>query len=99
MAISAWLVWISGPLDRIYVQIVLFFLQPGLNIVWSFLFFRLRNPRQPLIEVFALWAAILLTMISFLSADFIAGLLLIPYIAWVSVVVFLNYEILRLNPR
>jgi len=99
MAISVWLVWVSGPLDQIYVQIILFFFQLGLNVAWSFLFFWLRDLRLALMEVVALWAAILLTMISFLFADVIAGLLLVPYITWVSVASLLNYAILRLNPK
>lgn len=98
MAIAAWLVWISRPFEQMIVQMFLFFFQLGLNVAWSFLFFGLKKLKAAFVEVLIFWASILLTLISFLFADVLAGLLFISYLAWVSVASLLNYEILRLNP-
>ena len=43
MAIAAWLIWISGSFDQISIQMFLFFVQLGLNALWSVLFFGIRN--------------------------------------------------------
>jgi len=37
-------------------------------------------------------------MVGFYSIDTLSALLLIPYIAWVSVAALLNLSIIRLNP-
>jgi len=45
----------------------------------------------------ALWFAIVFTVQAFFRISRIAGLLLIPYLLWVSFAALLNEEIWRLN--
>ena len=68
-----------------------------LNIGWSVLFFRFRRPDWALAEVAALWLsiAVLALVTGRVSAG--AGLLNLPYLAWVSVAACLNLRIVRLN--
>ena len=47
-------------------------------------------------EIMALWAAILATILLYRQA--VAALPLVPYLAWVTFAAVLNYEIRRLNP-
>jgi tryptophan-rich sensory protein len=51
-----------------------------------------------LVEISIMWIAILLTLLSFLRVQKTAGLLLVPYLAWVSFATFLNFTLWRLNP-
>jgi len=44
-----------------------------------------------------LWVAILITLIRFWRIDKVAGILLIPYLAWVSFAGYLNLGIAILN--
>ena len=44
-----------------------------------------------------MWLAILATIILFFRVSVPAGVLLLPYIAWVSFAALLNAAILRLN--
>lgn len=91
MAVAAWLVWLrKGPL-------VLFYVQLALNFAWSLLFFGLHSPALALIEIVAMWVAILLTLVSFWKVDRRAGWLLVPYLAWVSFAGVLNASIWWLN--
>jgi translocator protein len=91
MAVAAWLVWLrKGSLSLFYVQL-------ALNFAWSFLFFGLHSPALALIDIIALWVAILLTIVSFRKTDTRAGWLLVPYLAWVSFASVLNASIWWLN--
>lgn len=67
------------------------------NILWSLVFFKLHRPDLSLIEVAALWLSIL-TLIVFLSRrSWPAGLLMVPYLVWVSIAAALNYAVVVLN--
>jgi benzodiazapine receptor len=98
MGVSAFLVWRKG-LDNPQVKIALgiFLIQLILNTSWSVVFFGLRSPLGGLIVISALWVAILLTILNFFKISMSAGLLLLPYILWVSFAAVLNLFIWRLN--
>jgi tryptophan-rich sensory protein len=95
MGISLYLVW--NKKKNIKIPLTLFFIQLILNSIWSIIFFGLQNPFYALIEIIILWIMILLTIISFYKVSKKAGLLLLPYIIWVSVATILNYYIWILN--
>jgi tryptophan-rich sensory protein len=65
--------------------------------LWSFFFFGLQNPLAGFIEIILLWVAIAVTIFEFYRLSKKAGLILLPYIIWVSIAAVLNYYILVLN--
>lgn len=75
----------------------LFGLNAFLNILWSLIFFRLHRPDWALVEVAVFWLSIVLLIVVAARPSRPAQLMLVPYIAWVSVASVLNYEIVRLN--
>lgn len=95
MAVAAWLVWQKPAATR--TAMILFFIQLALNSLWSFLFFGARSPGLALIDILALWLALALAVHAFFKHSSNAGLLLLPYLAWVSFAAFLNFSIWRLN--
>ncbi len=97
MGVSAWLVWRQREHARIHGALRLFGLQLLFNGLWSYLFFGLQNPGLALINILFLWAVIACTLISFWKKSRPAGLLLTPYLLWVSFAVYLNFGIWRLN--
>lgn len=97
MAVAAWRVWLAGPWRRTAGPLGLFAVQLVLNVLWSVLFFGLQTPGAALVEIVVLWAAILATTIAFFRYSRSAGALMIPYLAWVSLAVTLNFELWRLN--
>ncbi len=97
MAVSAWLVWRERGLDA-SIPLALFAVQLVLNSLWSILFFGRRDPRSALLEIWVLWVAILATLVSFWTATPLAGLLLVPYLAWVTFAGNLNRIVVRMNP-
>ena len=69
----------------------------ALNILWSLLFFKMQRPDLALIEVVALWLSIVPLVWLPRSYSPLSSLLMLPYIAWVSVAAYLNLAIVRLN--
>jgi tryptophan-rich sensory protein len=97
MAIAAWLVWRRGGFAVRRVSLGLFLLQLLLNALWSPLFFGLHNPALAFVEIVMLWLAILATLLAFWKVRRGVGLLLAPYLAWVSFAAVLNFTLWRLN--
>jgi len=98
MGIAAFLVWNKGLSDqRVKIALSIFVVQLILNFLWSVMFFGLRSPLVGLIEIVVLWVVILLSILYFLKVSNIAGILLVPYILWVSFAAVLNFSIWRLN--
>lgn len=75
----------------------LFALNGFLNILWSLLFFRMQRPDWAMIELVALWISILVLIVVCWRYSKLAGLLLVPYLAWVSFAGALNWSVVRLN--
>ena len=75
----------------------LFALNGALNVSWTVLFFQLRRPDWAMIELVALWISILVLMVTCGRASRTAALLLLPYLAWVSVAGALNWQVIQLN--
>ncbi len=98
MAIAAWLVWRRGGFAAQRVPLGVFLAQLLLNALWSPLFFGLHNPALAFAEIVLLWLAILFTLRLFWNVQRGAGLLLVPYLAWVSFAAVLNFTLWRLNP-
>ena len=94
MAVAAWMVWRvrgwSVPLGLYGVQLVL-------NLAWPGIFFGLRMPGPAFFEIAVLWAVLLATLISFFRARPVAGVLLVPYLIWVTYASALNFALWRLN--
>lgn len=75
----------------------LFFIQLVLNSAWSVIFFGLKSPFYAFIELGILIIAIALTIWQFWKINSKAAMLLLPYIAWSTFALILNYSIWQLN--
>lgn len=97
MAIAAWLVWRSGGLRTNRIALALFIVQLALNALWSWLFFAWNLGVLAFAEIVLLWVFIVATLISFWRVRPLAGILLLPYLLWVSFATALNYALWQLN--
>jgi len=97
MAVAAWLVWREGGWKAQGRTLGLFLFQWVLNALWTPLFFGLHRPGLAFAEIVVLWLAIAATLASFWKVRTAAGVLLVPYLAWVSFAAVLNCTIWRLN--
>ena len=96
MAVAGWLVWRRrGSQSRIALR--WFAIQLALNVGWSAVFFGLQLPGLAFIEILVLWVAIAATLVTSSKVSRAAGILLAPYLLWVSFAAVLNFAIWRLN--
>lgn len=97
-ALAAVITWRRAPAGPEREWLVgLFALNGFLNVLWSLLFFRLQRPDWSLVEVCFLWLSIASLIIFTARHTRLAGILLTPYLVWVSLASGLNFEIVRLN--
>jgi translocator protein len=73
-------------------------LQIGLNTLWTPVFFGLKRMRAGMLVLSLLWLAVFATLVTFWRIDWLAGLLFVPYLTWVTVAGALNLSVIRLNP-
>ncbi|MFW6093782.1 MAG: TspO/MBR family protein [Pseudomonadota bacterium] len=99
MGISAWLVWRTGGFRSARTALTLFLVQLGFNAIWSWLFFGWHLGALAFMDVILLWGLIVATLVAFWRIKPFAGVLLIPYLLWVSFAAALNYSVWQLNPQ
>ncbi len=98
MGISAFWIW-KGGIERREVKtaVGVFGFQLLLNGIWTPVFFGLKNLLLGLAIIVALWFAILATIVLFYRISRKSGIILIPYLAWVTIATLLNYSVFLLN--
>jgi len=90
--------WRDAPDHRYRARLVaLMGVNGGANIAWSVLFFRLYRPDLAFAEVWVLWASIVALLVHLARTSSLSGILMLPYLAWVSTAACLNYSIMLLN--
>jgi len=97
MALAAWLVWRTAGLAGAAVPLGVFVVQLGLNAAWSWIFFGRHELGLAFIEIVVLWGAIVGTMVGFWRVKPMSGVLLVPYLLWVTFAAVLNFTLWRLN--
>ena len=98
MGIAAYLVWRQGfHTPTVKTALIIFIVQLIFNMLWSLVFFTLKSPLFGFVVIIILWLLILFTIVYFSNISKIAGILLVPYIVWVSFASILNFMLWRLN--
>lgn len=99
MGVAAGMVWARIDFEKELVKkgLTFFAIQFALNMLWSYLFFGLKNPMVALVEIILLWLMIYETWFVFRKIEKIAGWLMVPYLLWVTYATALNAAIWWLN--
>ena len=98
MAIAAWRVWRVADRDTRRGPLTLFALQLALTLGWTVVFFGLQKIGAAVATIFVLDVGVVVTTLAFRPIDRWAGLLMVPYLAWVIFATVLTIAIWRLNP-
>ncbi len=98
MGIAAYLVFTSDkPKKQKSTALIVYGVQLFFNFLWSLIFFNREDYLFAFIWLVALWALILANIILFYRISKPAGILLIPYLLWVTFAGYLNFAIYILN--
>ena len=98
MGVSAWLVWRSSSFNAVRTALTLFLIQLAANALWSWLFFAWHLGAVAFAEILLLWALIAATVVCFWRSSVLAGVLMVPYLAWVAFATALTLSVWRQNP-
>lgn len=98
MALAACLIIKAKAPQAARLELSLYALQLVLNALWSWLFFQWHLGAAAFIEVVALSAVVMLTTYVFWRVRPWAGLLLLPYLAWLLFASALTFSVWQLNP-
>jgi tryptophan-rich sensory protein len=71
--------------------------QIALNTLWTPVFFGAHRIFTGMVVIVLLWLVVAALVVMTLRLDLITGLILFPYLAWLSVAAALNFSILRNN--
>lgn len=97
-AFSGWGAWQMSRSSAQKVRIVVLFALTGvLNVLWSYLYFQLHRPDWSLVELYGLWASVLLLILGLWGMSKTSSLMLLPYLIWVTAAGFLNAATIELN--
>ena len=99
MAVAAWLVWRARGWAQAGGALWLFVLQLAVNGLWSWLFFAWQQGALAMADIVLLWLLIVLTIWRFWQVRALAGVLLLPYLAWVSFAMALTWSVWQRNPQ
>lgn len=75
----------------------LFVMQLGVNLCWMPLFFGLRSPLLAFVSACILWALVFAMLRAFWRIRRLAGMLLLPYLGWVTFALPLNFALWWMN--
>lgn len=99
MGLAAWLVWRARGWTRAMGPLLLFVAQLALNALWTWLFFAWQQGALAFADIALLWLLLVATVVVFWRIRRIAGVLLLPYLAWVSFACALSWSIWQRNPQ
>jgi benzodiazapine receptor len=98
MGISVFFIWRQGLSNNdVLLAFSLFWVQVVFNALWSIIFFGMKSKGGGVFIIILLWVLILATIITSFRVSVWSGVLLIPYIIWVSIATYLNVGIWWLN--
>lgn len=99
MAVSAWLVWRRRSVSAVASALALFVAQLVLNGLWSWIFFQWHRGFLATADITLLWFLLLGTVGAFWRQHRLAGLMLVPYLVWVTFAAVLSYVVWKGNPQ
>lgn len=95
MGVSYGLLEEKGKLDT--KTKVIYYVQLGINALWSIIFFVLKLRLLAFIWIILLDVAVIWYILTLYNKDKTAGWLQIPYLVWISFATYLNYAVYLLN--
>ena len=98
MGLASYLVWESRtPREHVAAALTVYACQLSVNFLWPILFFTLKLYLFAFFWLVALWLLVLAAFAFFRKLQKTAGLLMLPYLLWVTFAGYLNFGVCLLN--
>jgi len=98
LMVFAFFIIIFSPISYIkFAALLLFFIQLGINLTWSDVFFKKHRLRESFELTILLLVYVILTVLLFYQVSPIASFLMLPYVLWCTFAAFLMHGIYKLN--
>jgi translocator protein len=98
MALGAWSVFRSDAEPAAKARAFrAFWIQLALSFAWIVILFGARDPGWAFVEILILLAAVVIALLRFAKIDRLAGLLLLPQLAWTAYMTLLNFLVWQMN--
>lgn len=97
IGVAGFLAWEHGSSNIRKKAFTVYIIQLVLNAIWTPLFFGLELRLVAFFEMILLWFFIVINIIYFYKLDKLSGLILIPYLLWVSFASVLAFFVWNLN--
>ncbi len=81
------------------LAVAVFIAQFLVNLAWSPVFFGMNRITGGLVVIALMDVLVVITLVLFWRIRKLAGVLLVPYLAWILFATVLNYQFLQLNPQ
>lgn len=91
IAISLYISWTNSNKKQKSKIILAFGINLALNLIWSIIFFGLKNPQLAFAEIILFWFSIIAMLAATYKINKSSSYLLIPYLLWVTFASYLNY--------
>jgi tryptophan-rich sensory protein len=98
-ALAGWWVWQASGLEGLgALAMVIYIVALLSNAGWSALFFGMRRMDLATYDAALLWLLVAAQIVVFYAIVPLAGLILLPYLAWVTIAFWLSRTVWKLNP-
>lgn len=98
MGIAAWLVWRQAGFNNARTALTLYIMQLIFNALWSWTFFAWHQGSFSFMVIVFLWLLVAATLYQFWKINRSAGVLLMPYLLWLTYAGALNLVVWQMNP-
>lgn len=97
MGVSFLLVWTNKKCYPYCNPLLYFLIQLGFNLMWTTLFFQYKKPEWAMLDLILTYVFTFYTYVEFKTISNQASLLLLPYLAWLSLAFTLNAYVVVYN--
>lgn len=99
MTVAVWLVVRKQRWNESPAIVALYGFHLAINALWTWCFFAWQSGAAATFDIGSLWVLVAMMSVMFARVDKRAGLLLLPYLAWVTFALALTVSLWRLNPE
>ena len=97
MGVSFLLVWTNKKCYPYCYPLLYFLIQLGFNLMWTTLSFEYKKPEWAMLDLILTFVFTFYTYVEFKTISNLASLLLLPYLAWLSLAFTLNAYVVIYN--